>query len=66
MNNFASAGRGNVVVTGTSSGIGRATALELDRMGFSVFATVRKQTDADSLGASRVAAPDNAFDGRHR
>jgi NAD(P)-dependent dehydrogenase (short-subunit alcohol dehydrogenase family) len=49
---LASAGRGYVVVTGASSGIGRATALELDRIGFSVFGTVRRQTDADLLAQS--------------
>src|SRR5262245_26993655 len=41
--------RGAVLVTGASSGIGRATALELDRRGFQVFAGVRKKKDADSL-----------------
>ncbi len=30
-----------VLVTGASSGIGRATVLELDRRGFQVFAGVR-------------------------
>jgi NAD(P)-dependent dehydrogenase (short-subunit alcohol dehydrogenase family) len=38
-----------VVITGTSSGIGRASALALDRLGFHVFAGVRKDADADSL-----------------
>lgn len=38
-----------VVVTGASSGIGRACALDLDRRGFRVLATVRKQDDADAL-----------------
>jgi NAD(P)-dependent dehydrogenase (short-subunit alcohol dehydrogenase family) len=40
---------GAVVVTGASTGIGRATALYLDRKGYSVFAGVRKQADAKSL-----------------
>ena len=40
---------GAVVITGTSTGIGRATALALDRLGFHVFAGVRKETDAKSL-----------------
>jgi NAD(P)-dependent dehydrogenase (short-subunit alcohol dehydrogenase family) len=39
------------VVTGSSTGIGRACALALDRHGFTVFAGVRKQADADSLRA---------------
>jgi NAD(P)-dependent dehydrogenase (short-subunit alcohol dehydrogenase family) len=40
---------GAVVVTGASTGIGRATALFLDRKGYRVFAGVRKQADAKSL-----------------
>jgi NAD(P)-dependent dehydrogenase (short-subunit alcohol dehydrogenase family) len=40
---------GAVVVTGASSGIGRATALLLDEKGYRVFAGVRKQADAKSL-----------------
>ncbi len=38
-----------VVITGASSGIGRASALALDAHGFQVFAGVRKQSDADAL-----------------
>ena len=41
--------KGAVLVTGASTGIGRATALELDRAGFQVFAGVRKKKDAESL-----------------
>jgi NAD(P)-dependent dehydrogenase (short-subunit alcohol dehydrogenase family) len=40
---------GAVVLTGTSTGIGRAAALYLDRQGYQVFAGVRKRKDADSL-----------------
>lgn len=40
------------LITGCSTGIGRATALRLDSHGWSVFAGVRKQEDADSLVAS--------------
>jgi NAD(P)-dependent dehydrogenase (short-subunit alcohol dehydrogenase family) len=40
---------GAVVVTGASSGIGRATVLYLDKKGYRVFAGVRKQADAKSL-----------------
>lgn len=38
-----------VVITGTSTGIGRASALALDRMGFRVFAGVRKHADGEAL-----------------
>jgi NAD(P)-dependent dehydrogenase (short-subunit alcohol dehydrogenase family) len=41
--------KGAVVVTGASTGIGRATALHLDQRGYTVFAGVRKQKDANSL-----------------
>ena len=40
---------GAIVVTGASTGIGRATALLLDKNGYRVFAGVRKQADAESL-----------------
>jgi NAD(P)-dependent dehydrogenase (short-subunit alcohol dehydrogenase family) len=40
---------GAVVVTGASTGIGRATALFLDKNGYRVFAGVRKEADAKSL-----------------
>ena len=38
-----------VLVTGCSSGIGREAALALARSGFTVFATVRKEADAETL-----------------
>lgn len=41
--------QGAVVITGTSTGIGRACALHLDRLGFRVFAGVRTSRDAESL-----------------
>jgi NAD(P)-dependent dehydrogenase (short-subunit alcohol dehydrogenase family) len=40
---------GAVVITGASTGIGRASALYLDREGYGVFAGVRKRADAESL-----------------
>ena len=39
----------NVLITGASSGIGRACALRMDRAGWQVFATVRKESDARQL-----------------
>jgi short-subunit dehydrogenase len=46
--------RGAVVITGCSSGIGRASALHLESLGFDVFAGVRREADAERLrGESR-------------
>lgn len=41
----------SVVITGASTGIGRACALRLDRMGWQVFAGVRKPADGEALRA---------------
>ena len=41
-----------VLITGASTGIGRATALRLDGAGWQVFAGVRKQEDAEALRAA--------------
>jgi NAD(P)-dependent dehydrogenase (short-subunit alcohol dehydrogenase family) len=41
----------SVVITGASTGIGRATAKVLTARGFRVFGSVRKQADADRLKA---------------
>jgi NAD(P)-dependent dehydrogenase (short-subunit alcohol dehydrogenase family) len=46
---MAGNGSGAVVITGASSGIGRAAALYLDQRGYRVFAGVRKDEDAKSL-----------------
>ena len=38
-----------VLITGASTGIGRACAIDLDRRGFRVFAGVRKDADGEAL-----------------
>jgi NAD(P)-dependent dehydrogenase (short-subunit alcohol dehydrogenase family) len=43
--------RGYLVVTGTSTGIGAATALHLARNGFHVFAGVLREKDGETLRA---------------
>lgn len=40
---------GNVLITGASTGIGKACAHHLDSLGFRVFAGVRKAADGDAL-----------------
>jgi NAD(P)-dependent dehydrogenase (short-subunit alcohol dehydrogenase family) len=42
---------GTVVITGASTGIGRACALHLDSLGLEVFAGVRKAEDGEQLAA---------------
>ena len=47
----------SVVITGASTGIGRACALRMDRLGHTVFAGVRRPEDGDSLvteGSNRL------------
>src|SRR5436190_20383212 len=40
---------GSVVITGASTGIGKTCALRLDRLGFQVFAGVRRTEDGETL-----------------
>ena len=46
---MASQSRGTVVITGASTGIGRACAMRLDGAGFRVFAGVRRDQDGQAL-----------------
>ena len=39
----------SVIISGASTGIGRAVALDLDTRGFRVFAGVRREADAAAL-----------------
>jgi len=41
--------KGAVLITGTSTGVGRAAAILLDKKGYRVFAAVRREKDAESL-----------------
>lgn len=45
-----------VLITGCSSGIGRAAALTLQERGYEVYATVRKTDDLDSLQSAGINA----------
>ncbi|MEN8193654.1 MAG: SDR family oxidoreductase [Bacteroidota bacterium] len=38
-----------ILITGTSTGIGKTCALHLDKLGYKVYAGVRKQADGDNL-----------------
>jgi NAD(P)-dependent dehydrogenase (short-subunit alcohol dehydrogenase family) len=51
--------QGSILVTGASTGIGEACARELDRLGFRVFAGIRKDADGERLkaGASSRLVP---------
>jgi NAD(P)-dependent dehydrogenase (short-subunit alcohol dehydrogenase family) len=44
----------SVLVTGTSTGIGHAIAVELASRGYTVFAGVRKQSDAETVGSAHA------------
>lgn len=44
--------KGAVVITGTSTGIGRVTALQLAQEGYHVYACVRKPADGETLKAA--------------
>ncbi|HUE59618.1 MAG TPA: SDR family NAD(P)-dependent oxidoreductase, partial [Acidimicrobiales bacterium] len=41
-----------ILITGSSSGIGEACALHLDKLGHQVYAGVRRESDGDRLRSS--------------
>src|SRR5687768_2004233 len=47
--------KGGVVITGSSTGIGHACALNLDELGYRVFAGVRSEADAAALSKKASA-----------
>ncbi len=51
----SAAARGGIVITGASTGIGRECALYFDRLGYRVFAGVRKASDGEAL--AKAASP---------
>jgi NAD(P)-dependent dehydrogenase (short-subunit alcohol dehydrogenase family) len=53
----SSASRGHVLITGTSTGIGRACALRLAQQGFAVWAGILNSQEADSIEQAGAGAP---------
>src|SRR3954463_903473 len=49
---FAMSTSNAILITGASSGMGKACALRLSQGGFTVFAAVRKERDAQALRAA--------------
>jgi NAD(P)-dependent dehydrogenase (short-subunit alcohol dehydrogenase family) len=49
--------RKTVVITGASSGIGRACVSRMSGAGWLVFATVRKASDRDRLRSEKTSIP---------
>ncbi len=46
---------GNILITGISTGIGKAAAIFLANKGFHVYGTVRKKSDADTIDGLKIA-----------
>ncbi len=57
--------RDAVVITGSSTGIGAACAIRLADQGFSVFAGVRREADAEALRQQTSGALTPAPDRHH-
>ena len=59
---------GSVLITGAATGIGRATALRLDRLGWKVFAGVRSEGGSFRAGSEALGprAPTNLMSKRRR
>jgi NAD(P)-dependent dehydrogenase (short-subunit alcohol dehydrogenase family) len=61
---MAMPGRGAIVVTGSSTGIGEACALHLAKLGHRVFAAVRKEADGQTLRRKHANITPILFDVR--
>jgi len=59
-------GKRAILITGTSTGIGKACALYLDSIGFKVFAGVRREADGNALRKKRLRQTNPGSHRHHR